>query len=122
MAKKQQHDEHMDESWLIPYADLLTLLLALFIVLFAMSTMDAKKYEKMSQSFNTIFDGGSGNQNFQNPVPTTNGTELPDEVLENNKYYKLYDNIRSQVVEQTETQQADGYINDKQLGERCLSR
>ncbi|MBP2653447.1 MAG: motB [Firmicutes bacterium] len=39
MAKHRQHsehhEEHVDESWLIPYADILTLLLALFIVLFA---------------------------------------------------------------------------------------
>ena len=29
----EHHEEHMDESWLVPYADILTLLLALFIVL-----------------------------------------------------------------------------------------
>lgn len=40
------HEEHTDESWLIPYADLLTLLLALFIVLFASSKMDAKNSTK----------------------------------------------------------------------------
>ncbi|NQD51754.1 flagellar motor protein MotB, partial [Bacillus altitudinis] len=26
--KKHDHEDHVDESWLIPYADLLTLLLA----------------------------------------------------------------------------------------------
>lgn len=31
--KRKKHEEHVDESWLLPYADLLTLLLALFIVL-----------------------------------------------------------------------------------------
>ena len=45
MAKHaQHHEEHADESWLIPYADLLTLLLALFIVLFAMGKTDEKKF------------------------------------------------------------------------------
>ena len=42
MVKKkpaeQPHEEHADETWLIPYSDLLTLLLALFIVLFASSS------------------------------------------------------------------------------------
>ena len=35
--KKKHEDEHVDESWLVPYADILTLLLALFIVLYASS-------------------------------------------------------------------------------------
>lgn len=58
--KKHQHEEHIDESWLIPYADLLTLLLALFIVLFSMSSLDAKKYEQMSQAFSMAFSSGTG--------------------------------------------------------------
>ncbi|WP_279237808.1 flagellar motor protein MotB, partial [Brevibacillus borstelensis] len=54
------HEEHMDESWLIPYADLLTLLLALFIVLFASSKMDAKKFDQMVRSFDVALNGGIG--------------------------------------------------------------
>ena len=33
----EEHEEHADETWLVPYSDILTLLLALFIVLFASS-------------------------------------------------------------------------------------
>lgn len=58
--KKAKHEEHVDESWLIPYADLLTLLLALFIVLFASSSVDAKKFEAVSDAFNSIFTSGTG--------------------------------------------------------------
>ncbi|WP_114571994.1 flagellar motor protein MotB [Exiguobacterium flavidum] len=58
--KKKPHDEHISEGWLIPYADLLTLLLALFIVLFASSTVDVSKLKAMSQSFSSVFNGGSG--------------------------------------------------------------
>ncbi|KKC48465.1 MULTISPECIES: flagellar motor protein MotB [Paenibacillus] len=63
MSKKHKHDdheEHVDESWLIPYADLLTLLLALFIVLYASSSVDAKKFEQMSRAFNIALSGGNG--------------------------------------------------------------
>lgn len=56
--KKHDHEEHIDESWLIPYADLLTLLLALFIVLFASSQIDQKKFEQLSRSLNIAFHGG----------------------------------------------------------------
>ena len=64
LAKKRKrhkkHEEHIDESWLVPYADILTLLLALFIVLFASSSVDEKKLEQMSAVFNNIFTGGTG--------------------------------------------------------------
>jgi len=50
--KKKKHDEHVDESWLLPYSDLMTLLLALFIVLFASSSIDQEKLNRMSAVFN----------------------------------------------------------------------
>ncbi|MBD2871639.1 flagellar motor protein MotB [Paenibacillus arenilitoris] len=63
MSKKhrhEEHEEHVDESWLIPYADLLTLLLALFIVLYAMNSVDVKKFEEMSRAFSIALNSGSG--------------------------------------------------------------
>lgn len=63
MSKKtrhEPHEEHADESWLIPYADLMTLLLALFIVLYGMSSTDAKKFEEMSEAFSSVLTGGIG--------------------------------------------------------------
>lgn len=60
-VKRREHEEeHIDETWLIPYADLLTLLLALFIVLFASSTVDTKKFNAMRHSFNQALTGGTG--------------------------------------------------------------
>ncbi|GGA53062.1 flagellar motor protein MotB [Paenibacillus physcomitrellae] len=56
--KHEPHEEHNDESWLLPYSDLMTLLLALFIVLYGMSTLDAKKFEDFSQAFNAALTGG----------------------------------------------------------------
>lgn len=63
MAKKtrhEPHEEHADESWLLPYSDLMTLLLALFIVLYGMSSTDAKKFETMSKAFSVALNGGVG--------------------------------------------------------------
>src|SRR5690242_13006082 len=39
---EEEHENH--ERWLVTYADMLTLLMVLFIVMFAMSTVDAKKF------------------------------------------------------------------------------
>lgn len=59
-GKKQHHEEHVDETWLLPYSDMMTLLLALFIVMFAMSKVDNQKAKQLSQQFNIVFSGGSG--------------------------------------------------------------
>jgi chemotaxis protein MotB len=67
--KKHHHEEHIDESWLIPYADLLTLLLALFIILFASSKVDAKKYDTIMRSLNSAFTGGQGQNQVSSMVP-----------------------------------------------------
>lgn len=55
--KHPPHEEHADETWLIPYADLLTLLLALFIVLFASSQVDKGKLARVAQSVDAAFSG-----------------------------------------------------------------
>ncbi|BBP88818.1 hypothetical protein BsIDN1_24360 [Bacillus safensis] len=82
MARKRKnhdHEDHVDESWLIPYADLLTLLLALFIVLFASSSIDAAKYEQMAKSFNVVFTGGTGVMD-QSSMQSTEETENSNQV------------------------------------------
>jgi len=72
--KEKHHEEHIDETWLIPYADLLTLLLALFIVLFASSQVDSKKLGDMGQVFNALFAGNMGMMN----QPSTINTNMPN--------------------------------------------
>ncbi|WP_311198732.1 flagellar motor protein MotB [Paenibacillus hexagrammi] len=71
MSKKkhEEHEEHVDETWLIPYADLLTLLLALFIILFASSQMDSKKYDSIMRSLNSAFTGGTAPLEMFNLIP-----------------------------------------------------
>ncbi|MEJ5913333.1 flagellar motor protein MotB [Pseudokineococcus sp. 1T1Z-3] len=57
-----------DERWLVSYADMITVLMALFIVLFAISQVDAQKFLELRQGMadgvgasSTIpVDGGSG--------------------------------------------------------------
>lgn len=58
--RRDKPEEKIDDSWLLPYADLLTLLLALFIVLFAMSEVDVRKFEKLASIFRAEFSSGAG--------------------------------------------------------------
>ncbi|SFC33063.1 chemotaxis protein MotB [Nocardioides terrae] len=69
MARKrrEEEEEHEEgaERWLVTYADMLTLLMVLFIVLFAMSNVDTQKYEKLKAGLAdgfgrsvSVLDGG----------------------------------------------------------------
>lgn len=57
MKRKKKHEEHVDEAWLLPYSDMMTLLLALFIVLFAMAKVDTAKFNEFKSEFTQIFAG-----------------------------------------------------------------
>jgi chemotaxis protein MotB len=64
--KHEEHEEHVNhERWLITYADMITLLMVLFIVLFSMSQVDLAKYQKLKTSLSGAFgsnpiEGGDG--------------------------------------------------------------
>jgi chemotaxis protein MotB len=56
--KKHRHEEHQNhEAWAIPYGDLVTLLLAFFVVMYAMSSVNAGKYRVLSNALNAAFRG-----------------------------------------------------------------
>ncbi len=76
LKRKKKHEEHVDESWLIPYADILTLLLALFIVLFAASEVDSQKFKAISDSFNSELQGGTGVLDQQAAVKSLEETSI----------------------------------------------
>ncbi len=58
MARKKKHEEHADERWLITYADVLTLLFVLFMVMFSMSVVNQGKFDKLKESLSKSFSGG----------------------------------------------------------------
>ncbi|MDR0818410.1 MAG: OmpA family protein [Oscillospiraceae bacterium] len=59
-SKKHHEEGEMGEAWLLPYSDLMTLLLAVFIVLFAVSKVDESKASEMASQFGGMLQGGSG--------------------------------------------------------------
>ncbi|MFF2178884.1 flagellar motor protein MotB [Lysinibacillus sp. NPDC058147] len=88
-AKKKKHDEHIDESWLVPYADILTLLLAVFIILFASSSVDQEKLERMSAVFNQVFDGGTSFLDQPAPIQSPNAdSDQTPQTQQNSAYLK----------------------------------
>src|SRR5215213_8274231 len=55
-AKKHEEEEHENhERWLVSYADMVTLLMCLFIVLFAMSQIDKQKFAALASGLSESF-------------------------------------------------------------------
>jgi chemotaxis protein MotB len=58
MARKKKHEDHVNhEAWAIPYGDLVTLLFALFTVMYAMSSVNEGKFRILSDSMIAAFNG-----------------------------------------------------------------
>ena len=57
MARKK-HEEHANhEAWAIPYADMVTLLLAFFVVMYSISAVNEGKYRVLSDALSQAFGG-----------------------------------------------------------------
>ncbi|MGB4440268.1 MAG: flagellar motor protein MotB [Sedimentibacter sp.] len=89
MARKRKKDDSGGASWLETYGDLMTLLLTFFILLYSMSTIDAKKYAAIVASFSKEM----------NPEVYYSGQGVTDEVTGN------FD--EAEEVEETETDETD---------------
>jgi chemotaxis protein MotB len=55
MPKKHEAEKENNERWLITYADLITLLLIFFIILYSMSKINEQKFVELSQSMAVVF-------------------------------------------------------------------
>ena len=61
-----------DERWLLTYADMITLLMALFMVLFSISSVNISKYQVLQHALQKAFIGGvlDGGKGVQQGNPT----------------------------------------------------
>ncbi|BEU87783.1 flagellar motor protein MotB [Selenomonas sp. TAMA-11512] len=106
MARKKRaapHEEHEGEPWLLPYSDLMTLLLALFIALFAMSQSDTDKMKEMAQAFSAAFNmGGPSFFEQMGPNPGRQAEIISDDDAGNSAYLqeaKHLEHVQKQMEE-----------------------
>ena len=61
MSRKPEHEVEKEngERWLLTYADLITLLMIFFVVLYSMSKVDAQKFQAVAESLNKALGGGT---------------------------------------------------------------
>lgn len=117
-ARHEDHDEHPGEAWLIALADMMTLLMVTFLMMFAISSLDLKKF----QTFKEAFAKGTGTVLPQLPgegVPTVgeptdkplapkDGTPVPQasawaavmggKVLDAKALHEMQERIEQQIV------------------------
>ncbi|RKR75555.1 OmpA/MotB family protein [Frondihabitans australicus] len=80
---EEHGDDHPDERWMASYMDMITVLMCMFIVLFAMSSVDANKFAALKESLATGF--GVSHTKF---VDTSSGTVVkPDQVTKKGDGY-----------------------------------
>lgn len=83
MRSRRRHDDEEHENherWLITYADMITLLLALFMMLYAMSVLDLQKFQAFREAFNNGPRAGIQAQGLpedKNPPEGDPNTQVP---------------------------------------------
>lgn len=83
MARKKKHEEHgAGERWAVPYADFLSLLLALFIALYAITAKNIDTIRALREEFIRIFDFKSADSPISPVDPKVQGAVSEADVEE----------------------------------------
>lgn len=91
MGKKHKHPEHENlERWLVSYADFITLLFAVFVVLYAMGQIDLAKMKKVQNSISAAFSSSFGIK------------DKTDGVLEGEKDKSLLKNVGNSLLDKVQ--------------------
>lgn len=111
MARKKREEAPAGggASWMNTFADLMNLLLCFFVMLFAMSTVDAEKFEQIAASLSSSFS-----------VLPAGGSAMGDGELVSNGIAQLnnlsvYSNNMGQKTEKVEEQDAIEEVEQKKL-------
>ena len=145
MAAHRRRTRHAEEAapddgdrWLLTYADMITLLMALFMVLFAMSSVNTSKFESLSKSLADAFSGrilggesikeggGSMRTDAANPAVqqqtlTPMPSSSPQARIEQEDFRRLKAQIDQAVSEQGLSRQVETVIERRGLAVRVMT-
>jgi chemotaxis protein MotB len=71
--REEEHEEGHDERWLVSYADFITLLMVLFVILYSMGQVDAQKYKRLAESMRSAFTLGGASQIVDSQINQAGG-------------------------------------------------
>jgi chemotaxis protein MotB len=77
--RARDHAHENEERWLLTYSDMITLLMALFMVLFSISSVNISKYKTLQQALRAAFSGNilPGGRAIEQPGATANSSRAP---------------------------------------------
>ena len=76
----EEHEEHVNhERWLVSYADMLTLLFVLFVVLFSMSDINMRKFAELASGLSSGF--GAQSPTFEGQTSALDGAGQSAEIV-----------------------------------------
>jgi chemotaxis protein MotB len=74
MARKHEEEEpENSERWLVSYADFITLLMVMFVVLYSMGQIDVEKYKRLADSMRAAFSIGGASKVVDSQINQDNG-------------------------------------------------
>ncbi|MBX2996558.1 MAG: hypothetical protein KF681_17180 [Bdellovibrionaceae bacterium] len=119
----EEHEEHLDEKWLVSYADMMTLLFGLFVMLFSIASENQGQFqEQLKKISDSSFNSTETPQAAQpTPTPTPPPEDQTKKELEALKVESetLKKSLEEQVARQMEL---DRQIEDKKKNEDELAR
>ena len=86
-AHEEEHENH--ERWLVTYADMLPLLKVLFIVMFAMSQVDEKKYSALRSGLADGFGQDSSYMKGSDSILDADGDSVTSQLAADHEFRKL---------------------------------
>ncbi len=99
-SKRRGHSaEHEnDERWLLTYADMITLLMALFMVLFSISSVNISKYRTLQMALKAAFSGDilPGGKSIEQPGASANSSRAPT-TIDTPAIVRLTPNVTSEL-------------------------
>ncbi len=78
--KRVKKVKDRSERWLITYADMITLLMIFFIVMYSLSKVDVAKFKTLAESLATVF--GAGGMVLESPGPSVIPGSSPEQIRE----------------------------------------
>ena len=119
MRRHKKIESVKGNEWLLTYCDLATLLLTFFVLMYAFSKVDVRKFEGFVASFQGagIFDGGSGvmqqiapgGEKARGIQPAAEGNASKGEAL------KMYEKIRGYLQEEGLSEKIDTSIQETSI-------
>lgn len=91
-----EHDN--DERWLLTYADMITLLMALFMVLFSISSVNISKFKAVQLALKAAFSGDilPGGKSIEQPGASANSSRAPT-TIDTPAIVRLTPNVTSEL-------------------------